>query len=261
MCFYLIADIILDVLSLIALIFRILQKLLRLPFAFWRTLVEWNQSIQRGIRHLLMPRINANGDIFNAPVPNHIPGTLRRRTLRIASVNGTWNQTTGTIPSFVVTHYDDDGDNDDDDLHGTERSVEGSLAASSDELIAAERQRSEQGAQEQEPHQPRPQRQQLGPQSSGQQQPEPLGHELQQLGPQQQSSELSPREPMPRERVLPQQDSGEPSGPVQLVGFHDVVRLTASTSASMPNSGQLRANPLPIHFGPNGIQRKRAYMR
>ncbi|KNG83703.1 hypothetical protein ANOM_007834 [Aspergillus nomiae NRRL 13137] len=213
MCFYLIADIILDVLSLIALIFRILQKLLRLPFAFWRTLVEWNQSIQRGIRHLLMPRINANGDIFNAPVPNDIPGTLRRRTLRIAPVNGTWNETTGTTPSFVVTHYDDDSNN--DDLHGTERGVEGSLAASVDELIAAEGQRSEQGAQEQEPHQPRPQ--QLGQQPLGQQRSEPLGHELQQLGPQQQSSELSPREPMPRERVLPQQDSGEPMGNLERI--------------------------------------------
>ncbi|OGM45718.1 hypothetical protein ABOM_005437 [Aspergillus bombycis] len=236
MCFDLLAEIILDIFELIALIFRILQKLLRLPFAFWRTLVEWNQSVRRKIRHLLMPRIDADGDIYNPPIPNH--------------VNGTPNPTAGTIPSFVVTHYDDDGGG----LHGTERSVEESLAASIDQPVTAERQQSEQGPQEQGPRQPRPQRQQLGQQPSGQQQPEPLGHELQQLGPQQQSSELPPREPMPRERVLPEQDSGEPSERLQLVSFDDVVHLMASASGTMPGSGQPEGNPHPIHFGPNGIQ-------
>ncbi|KAB8273003.1 hypothetical protein BDV30DRAFT_239087 [Aspergillus minisclerotigenes] len=246
MCFDVLRNIISDISAIILLLGSLLLNLLALPGAFWRTLYEWNQSIRGGIRYFLMPRLNANGDIYNPPAINRSHNESGRRRRRL--VNGTGNETAGDRSPFVVTHYDDD------DSHDSEQTVDETLVADVDELIAAEQQRAaerqreergqraEQGPQEQGPHQPRPQHQQLGQQQSGQQQsgqqqPESHGHELQQLEPQQQSSELPPREPMPRERVAPQQGSEEP--------------------APMPGRGQpgeTYRRTITFTFGPNGIQ-------
>ncbi|KAK6811926.1 hypothetical protein RU639_012279 [Aspergillus parasiticus] len=238
MCFDVLRNIISDISAIILLLCSLCLNLLALPGAFWRTLYEWNQSIQRGIRYFLRPRLNANGDIYNPPAINRSHNESRRRRRRL--VNGTRNETAGDRSPFVVTHYDDD----DDDSHDSEQTVDETLAADVDELIAAEQQReaerqreergqrAEQRPQEQGPHQPRPQHQQLG-----QQQSESHVHELQQLEPQQQSSELPPREPMPRERVAPQQGSEEP--------------------APMPGRGQpgeTYPRTVTFTFGPNGIR-------
>ncbi|KAB8212506.1 hypothetical protein BDV34DRAFT_5051 [Aspergillus parasiticus] len=242
MCFDVLRNIISDISAIILLLCSLCLNLLALPGAFWRTLYEWNQSIQRGIRYFLRPRLNANGDIYNPPAINRSHNESRRRRRRL--VNGTRNETAGDRSPFVVTHYDDD-----DDSHDSEQTVDETLAADVDELIAAEQQReaerqreergqrAEQRPQEQGPHQPRPQHQQLGQQHSGQQQSESRVHELQQLEPQQQSSELPPREPMPRERVAPQQGSEEP--------------------APMPGRGQpgeTYPRTVTFTFGPNGIR-------
>ncbi|KAE8419452.1 hypothetical protein BDV36DRAFT_137998 [Aspergillus pseudocaelatus] len=219
MCFDVLGNIITDIIGIILLNISLFLNLLALPGAFWRTLHDWNQRIRRGIRHFLMPRMNANGDIYNPAIINRPSQESRRRRRRNGLVNGTRDQTTEDSSSFAVTHYDDDDD--DDDSHGTGQSVDEPLAASGDETITPEQQRAEQGPQEQGSHHPVQQHQQLGQQQSGQQEPESQGHEMQQLGPQQQSSELPPREPMPRERVVPQQDPGEFGEPLQTIDLRD----------------------------------------
>ncbi|KAE8165613.1 hypothetical protein BDV40DRAFT_297320 [Aspergillus tamarii] len=232
MCFDVLGNIITDIISIILLNVSLFLNLLALPGAFWRTLRNWNQRVRRGIRHFLMPRMNANGDIYNPTIINRSSWESRRRRRRNRLVNGTRDQTTGNSSPFVVTHYDDDDDDDDDDdPHGTEQSVDES---SGDETVTPEQRRAEQGPQEQGSHHSVQQHQQLGQQQSGQQEPESQGHELQQLEPQQQSSELPPCEPMPRERVVLQQDSGEP--------------------APMAGRGQPGRNRATFFFGPNGIQ-------
>ncbi|KAE8381108.1 hypothetical protein BDV26DRAFT_106561 [Aspergillus bertholletiae] len=171
---------------------------LALPREVWRAIHEHMAAItrlvERRIEHFMMPRLLVNGDIYN-------PNITARRA--------------GAPWRLRESETRDQSTSDD-----------GSIATGSDMPGTARRQprQSEQGSQNQGPQRRQPR----------QQHPEPQEQELQQLGPRQQSPELPPREPMPRERVTPQQGSGEP--------------------APMPGVEQPRGNTLSIHFEPNGAQ-------